>query len=130
MALYSVWDWNRNSYRVYSTPTPVSVGDDPVPPKPSGISPIGANPDSDVKPLPPGARFVGYDHLARGEIRRMSSGFGDLGDDAGNGGSFWTQPVVMFSLGVFSTFWVAELWQEYGKRRVRSNRKRRTRRRR
>jgi hypothetical protein len=127
MALYSVWDWNRNSYRVYSTPTPVSVGDDPIPPKPNGISPIGANPDSDVKPLPPGARFIGYDHLARGEIRRVSNGFGDLGDDAGSGGNFWTQPAVMFSFGVASTFLLAELWR---RRRMRSNKKRRARRRR
>lgn len=129
MALYSVWDWNRNAYRVYTTPTHVSVGDDPTPPKPSGIGPIGANPDSDVKPLPPGATFVGHDLFARGEIRRMPASLGDVGDDAGRGG-FWSQPGVMFAAGVFSAFWAAELWDRYGKRRVRSNRRRSRRRRR
>jgi hypothetical protein len=103
MALYSVWDWNRNSYKIYSTPTPVSVGDDPVPPKPTNVGPIGANPDTDVKPLPSGARFMGYDLFARGEIRRMPGGLADLGDDAGSGGSFWTQPAVMFAAGVAVT---------------------------
>lgn len=100
MALYSVWDWNRNAYRVYKTPTPVSVGDDPIPPKPlSGISPIGANPDTDIKPLPAGATFVGYDHFAHGEIRRMPNGMTDLGDDAGSSTSWWRQPAVMFAAG-------------------------------
>jgi len=120
MALYSVWDWNRNSYRVYTTPTPVSVGDDPVPPNPSGTSPIGANPDTDVKPLPPGAKFIGYDHLARGEIRRLPSSFTDLGDDAGSGGSFWMQPVIVFSAGVLATVWFMR------SRRMRQNKKRRS----
>lgn len=118
MALYSVWDWNRNSYRVYTTPTPVSVGDDPVPPAPTDVGPIGANPDSDVKPLPPGAKFIGYDLNARGEIRRLPTSFTDLGDDAGSGGSFWMQPVIMFSAGVLVTVWFMR------SRRVRPNKKR------
>lgn len=83
MALYSVWDWDRNAYRVYSTKTPVSVGDDPIPPKPSGLSALGADPDTHLKALPSGAKFMGYSHLARGELRRMSRGLGDNGDDAG-----------------------------------------------
>jgi hypothetical protein len=123
MALYSVWDWNRNSYRVFTTPTHVSVGDDPIPPNPSGISSIGANPDTDIKPLPSGAKFIGHDLLARGEIRRMPAGFTDLGDDAGTGGSFWMQPVVMFSAGVLVTVW-------FMRRRVRANGKRSNKRRR
>lgn len=81
MAFYSVWDWDRNVYRVYRTNTPVSVGDDPVPPKPLSTSPIGADPDTQIKPLPLGARFVGYSHMARGEIRRAGTGF--LGGDDG-----------------------------------------------
>lgn len=70
MALYSVWDWERNTWGIYSTPDHVSVGDDPKPPKPSEVHVIGADPDTQAKPLPPGARFVGYDHMARGEVRR------------------------------------------------------------
>jgi len=120
MALYSVWDWNRNSYRVYTTPTHVSVGDDPVPPKPLGAGPIGANPDTDVKPLPPGAKFIGYDHFAHGEIRRASSNLLDLGDDAGSGGSFWTQPFVMFAAGAAAVV-AYQMW----KRRPVRNRRRR-----
>lgn len=119
MALYSVWDWNRNSYRVYTTPTPVSVGDDPTPPKPVGISPIGANPDSDVKPLPPGATFIGYDLFARGEIRRAPSSLGDLGDDAGS--VWWQQPAVMFVAGVGATVAYYAWW----KKRPKRNRRRR-----
>lgn len=86
MALYSVWDWNRNAYRVYSTKAPVSVGDDPIPPRPSGVGALGADPDHHIKPLPTGAKFVGYSHLARGEIRRMPAGLGDSADDAGASG--------------------------------------------
>lgn len=87
MALYSVWDWNRNAYRVYSTRAPVSVGDDPIPPRPSGASVLGADPDEHLKPLPGGARFMGFAHLPRGELRRMPKGLGDSGDDAGAQGS-------------------------------------------
>lgn len=121
MALYSVWDWDRNVYRVYSTPTPVSVGDDPTSPKPTNISPIGANPDTDIKPLPAGAKFIGHDQLARGEIRRMPGGISDLGDDAG-APSLWRSPVVMFAAGAAVTWAV---WSMLGRRRVRSNKKKR-----
>lgn len=107
MALYSVWDWNRNSWRVYSTPTPVSVGDDARPPRPSNASPIGADPDTHAKPLPSNARFHGYSHVARGEVRRSSKGMGDVGDDAGRETSVLRQPWLMFGLGaaVASAYW-------------------------
>ena len=97
MALYSVWDWNRNAYAVYSTPKRVSVGDDPVPPRPKGLSKLGASPDDDVKPLPSGAKLIGYDHFARGEIRRRSGLFG-VGDDGGQGGGA-SSPLFMFLAG-------------------------------
>lgn len=106
MALYSVWDWNRNAYAIYRTSSPVSVGDDPLPHRGSD-SVLGADPDSGVKPLPSGARFVGYDHLARGEIRRRSSALGDSGDDggaaSGSAGNGW----LMFGAGVLaaSAYW-------------------------
>ncbi len=88
MALYSVWDWDRNAYRIYSTSRTASVGDDPTPPRPTGLAQLGADPDTDVKPLPAGAKLVGYSHIARGEIRRLNRGFfSDLGDDAGAGSS-------------------------------------------
>jgi hypothetical protein len=73
MALFSVWDWDKNSWAVYRNGDSVSVGDDPKPPKPSGTSPLGADPDTHVKPLPPDAKFSGYSHVARGEIRRHAS---------------------------------------------------------
>lgn len=79
MALYSTWDWNKNAWRVYRTPETVSVGDDPKPPRPSGLGPLGADPDTGVRPLPSGAKFIGYDHVARGEIRRAVT-LGGLGD--------------------------------------------------
>lgn len=103
MALYSVWDWNRNAYRIYSTRQPVSVGDDPVPPRPTGLSAIGADPDTHIKPLPAGARLVGHSHLARGEVRRLSGGLGDGGDDggvaSGAGGTKWVMLVAGIALG-------------------------------
>lgn len=110
MALYSVWDWDRNAYRVYSTKTPVSVGDDPLPPKPSGLGAIGADPDTHLKPLPSGARFLGYSHLARGELRRMPRGLGDNGDDAGAATSTLKKPWFAFGLGAAaaSAYW---LWK-------------------
>jgi hypothetical protein len=109
MALYSTWDWSRNAWRVYRTPTSVSVGDDPIPPRPTNISPIGASPDDDVKPLPTNARFVGFDHLARGEVRRAPRGLGDIGDDAGQG-VITSNGWLMFGAGVAvaSLFW---LWR-------------------
>lgn len=108
MALYSVWDWNRNSYRVYETRKPASVGDDPIAPKPRGTSVIGANPDTDVKPLPSGARFVEYSHIPRGEIRRASRGMGDTGDDAGTPSQTrWTT----FALGAVAGAAVLWWWQ-------------------
>ena len=93
MALYSVWDWDRNSWRIYKTKAPVSVGEDAIPPKPAGTTALGADPDTHAKPLPSGARFMGYSHEARGEIRRAAAGLG--GDDAGRSRSPW----FMFGLG-------------------------------
>lgn len=111
MALYSIWDWNRNAYRVYSTPRTVSVGDDPIPPRPSASS-LGANPDTDVKPLPAGAKFVGYSHIARGEIRRERRGIGDLGDDAGTeaGVTSWWKLVAAAAAGAVAM----HLWMRRG----------------
>jgi hypothetical protein len=74
MALYSVWDWDRNTWAVYRDARPVSVGDDPTPPRPASVGPLGADPDTQMKPLPSDARFVGYDHMCRGEVRVKSSG--------------------------------------------------------
>jgi hypothetical protein len=111
MAFYSVWDWNRNSYRIYSTPRAASVGDDPVPPRPTGISSIGADPDTGVKPLPSGAKFEGYSHLPRGEIRRLAGGLGEAGDDAGaatsSGGRGW----LMFAGGLAVGAGAIWLWR-------------------
>lgn len=101
MALYSVWDWDRNSWRIYKTKTPVSVGEDAIPPKPTGMTVLGADPDTHAKPLPSGARFMGFSHEARGEVRRATSGLG--GDDAGRSG---TAPWFMFGLGAAA----ASLW--------------------
>ena len=95
MALYSVWDWDRNSWKIFKTRTPVSVGEDAIPPKPKGTTALGADPDTHAKPLPSGARFMGYSHEARGEIRRATGGLGG-GDDAGRGGG---SPWFMFGLG-------------------------------
>jgi len=99
MALYSVWDWDRNSWRIYSTPASVSVGDDARPPRPANVSPIGADPDTQVKALPAGAKLQGYSHVARGEVRRMSRALGDSGDDAGRDTAPQKRPWLMFGLG-------------------------------
>ena len=40
MALYSAWDWDKNAWAVFATPGTVSVGDDPIAPKPKQTSPI------------------------------------------------------------------------------------------
>lgn len=98
MALYSVWDWNRNAWAIYRTRTPVSVGDDAIPPRPT-VGPIGADPDTQVKPLPRGAKFVEFSHVARGEVRRKPSHLADLGDDAGRSGG-GIGGVAMFAAGV------------------------------
>jgi len=100
MALYSVWDWDRNAWGVYRTPTPVSVGDDPLPHSSSGDSAIGAAPSTGVKALPSNARLIGYDHLARGEVRRRSGALGDNGDDAGRSTGVTGNGWLMFAVGV------------------------------
>ena len=107
MALYSVWDWDRNSWRIYQTPAHVSVGDDAHPPRPSNVSPIGADPDTQVKPLPSGAKLQGFSHVARGEVRRTPQGIGNTGDDAGSPTAPLKRPWVMFGLGaaVASAWW-------------------------
>jgi len=102
MALYSVWDWDRNAYRVYRTRTPVSVGDDPIPPKPRSSSPIGADPDTQIKALPAGAQPIGFSHIARGEIRRTG---GALGGDDGGSSSRWAWVAAGVAAGAVGTYW-------------------------
>lgn len=126
MALYSVWDWNKNAYRVYQTPGATSVGDDPKSPVPVGLHHLGADPDTQVNQLPRNARFLSYSHVARGEIRRMPGGLGQI-TSAPEDMPWWQRPVVMFGAGVFAAFWGAELYHEYielPRRRVRANRRR------
>lgn len=74
MALYSVWNWDRNNWEVYRDARPVSVGVDSKPPKPSDVNTIGVDPDTQMNPLPSDARFMGYDHTCRGEIRVAPKG--------------------------------------------------------
>jgi len=100
MALYSVWDWNRNAWGVYRTNRPASVGDDPLPHRPSGASSIGADPDIHVKALPSGAKFVGYDHTCRGEVRRKTGFLGIGGDDAGQASGIVGHGWLMFAAGI------------------------------
>ena len=98
VALYSIWNWDRNIWSIYSTPETVSVGDDPKAPKPSGVHVLGADPDTQVKTLPMGAKLIGHDHVARGEVRRLSVLPG-LGDDSSGAGVGWGKYVVGFVLG-------------------------------
>jgi hypothetical protein len=88
MALYSIWDWNKNLYRVHSNTTPVSVGVDPSPPRPGALHLIGAIPYEHAKTLPAGTRFMGLSHVPRGEVVRDATSVKDLlglGDDAASG---------------------------------------------
>jgi len=70
MALYSVWDWSKNLYKVYADQRPVSVGVDPEPPRPRNPNILGAVPYEDAKTLPANVRFMGLSHVPRGEIVR------------------------------------------------------------
>jgi len=94
MALFSAWDWNVNQFRVYETPRPASIGDDPEPPRPTKMSILGAVPDKDVKLLPSGASFRGLSTVPVGEIVRdpriknaPSKIFGSSGDGIGGLGA-------------------------------------------
>jgi hypothetical protein len=123
MALYSVWDWNRNAYRVYQTPGAASVGDDPKSPVPTGLHHLGADPDTQVNALPRNAKFLSYSHVARGEIRRMPGALGDV-TSAPEDRPWWQSPVVMFSAGVGAT--VAYLtWGMSSRVRANTGRRRR-----
>lgn len=73
MALYSVWNWDRNNWEIYRDARPVSVGVDAKAPKPSNVSALGADPDTQMNPLPSDAKFMGYDHMCRGEVRVANS---------------------------------------------------------
>jgi hypothetical protein len=70
MATYSAWDWNINAFRVFRDAKPVSIGDDPAPPRPRTLSILGAVPDKDVKLLPKNVRSIGTSPVAIGEIVR------------------------------------------------------------
>lgn len=86
MALYSVWDWNKNLYRVYADQRPVSVGVDPEPPRPTNVNILGAVPYDAAKTLPVGVKFMGLSHVPRGEIvrdARSTLEMMGLGNDAG-----------------------------------------------
>jgi hypothetical protein len=102
MGLYSVWDWDRNAWAIYANGDSVSIGDDPKPPKPSNVNAIGADPDTQMKPLPSNAKLVGYEHMARGEIRRHASM--PLGLDEPGGGDM-TKYVVGAVVGGAVVWW-------------------------
>jgi hypothetical protein len=94
MALFSAWDWNVNQFRIYETPRPASIGDDPEPPRPTKMSILGAVPDKDVKLLPSGTSFRGLSTVPVGEIVRdprikgaASKIFGSGGDGIGGLGA-------------------------------------------
>jgi len=101
MALYSAWDWDKNAWAVFATPGTVSVGDDPVAPKPKQTSPIGLDPDLATRELPRDAKFVGHQHLCQGEIRRMPgvSGMGGVDDSSGAGRGWAVPAAVGFAAG-------------------------------
>jgi hypothetical protein len=100
MALYSVWDWNKNLYRVYADQRPVSVGVDPHPPRPSNVNILGAVPYDDCKTLPAGARSMGLSHVPRGEIVRQTGSVQELlglGDNDGGRSLFGTVAIAAAS---------------------------------
>ncbi len=107
MALFSVWDWDHNSWAIYRNDRPVSVGDDPKPPRPTTMSRLGADPDTQMNPLPSDARFIGYSHVARGEVRRKPSGTMDaLGLDMPS-----TDDVKKYAIGAVGALLAYDLWQ-------------------
>jgi len=107
VATYSAWDWNINAYRVYKDARPVSIGDDPTPPRPKGVSVLGAVPDRDVKLIPPGAKQVGTSVVAVGEIAKdprlnLAKGAGGGGGDGLGSFSGGTSlmPVILVGVAV------------------------------
>ena len=67
MALFSVWDWDKNAWAIYRNNDTVSVGDDPKAPKPSGTSALGADPTrtSSRFPATPSSLATAMWHEAR-----------------------------------------------------------------
>lgn len=96
MALFSVWDWNKNLYRVYADSAPVSVGVDPQPPRPRSVPLLGAIPYEHAKVLPPATRFMGLSHVPRGEVVREAASVRELLGLGGESGSrtLWGTVVV------------------------------------
>lgn len=96
MALYSVWDWNKNLYRVYADAVPVSVGVDPQPPRPRSVPLLGAIPYEHAKVLPSATRFMGLSHVPRGEVVREAASVRELLGLGGEPGSnsVWTLAAI------------------------------------
>lgn len=117
MALYSVWNWDRNAWAVFQTSTPVSVGDDPDPPRPRATSPIGVDPDVAVKELPQNARFLGFDHLCRGEVRRLRGGPGvGQTDDSMGLADVLRHPAVLVGAGLVGGWTLHKMLRHGGRR--------------
>jgi len=110
MALYSVWDWNKNLYRTYVNATPVSVGVDPQPPRPNSVHLLGAVPYEHAKVLPSGVRFMGLSHVPRGEIVRDAASVKELlglGDESGGRSALGTAAIA--AAGIVAGYVIARM---------------------
>lgn len=68
--LVSVWSWPDGLYHYYAVPSVLGDGEPAAPttPRVSIRPPLGDPPAQLLRPLPPGALYVGRGRLAQGEI--------------------------------------------------------------
>jgi hypothetical protein len=83
--LYSEWLPDRGGYRVLEVPERRGLGDDLPVPKLKQVSPIGVASTDAGRPLPLGAKIVGYGPVAKGSVVPLDrSGLSGAASSGGN----------------------------------------------
>ncbi len=94
--IYSSWVPDKGGYAYYETSERLGLSDDLSVPRLRQVSPIGVASTSIGRPLPPGAKPVGYGPLARGSVVPLDRS--GLSGPASPGG----QTLMLFVLGTAS----------------------------
>jgi len=82
--IYSSWLADKGGYAYYETPERLGLGDDLPTPRMRQVSSIGVASTDGGRPLPLGAKLIGYGPVARGCVTPLDrSGLGGLGATTG-----------------------------------------------
>jgi len=82
--IYSKWVADKGGYAYYETPERLGLGDDLPTPRMRQVSSIGVASTDGGRPLPLGAKLIGYGPVARGCVTPLDrSGLGGIGGATG-----------------------------------------------